>query len=70
MRNYITAQGDTWDLISFKQYGSEKYVDILIEANWPLREQVIFEAGSRVNVPAIDLQISENRNLPPWRRNR
>lgn len=39
---YTTIQGDTWDLISFKLFGSEKYMKNLIEANWPLLETLVF----------------------------
>lgn len=27
---YITSQSDTWDRISYKVYGNEKYMDVLI----------------------------------------
>ena len=29
---YSTVQGDMWDMISYRVYGSEKYVKILLEA--------------------------------------
>ena len=31
---YTTVQGDTWDLISYKVYGSEKYIGNLMQANF------------------------------------
>ena len=32
-KTYTTVQGDTWDLISFALYGTEKYVGELMESN-------------------------------------
>lgn len=66
---YRTVSGDTWDIVSWKQYGNEKYVDVLIEANWRERFTVIFPAGVELTIPAIDTTVQNNRNLPPWRRN-
>lgn len=48
---YTTIQGDTWDLIAYKLYGSEKYMKNLIEANWPLLEVLVFSSGTVINVP-------------------
>ena len=42
MSNYTTIQGDTWDIISLKQYGSEMYVTNLIEANSKHRKNYLF----------------------------
>ena len=66
MRNYTTIQGDTWDMISFKVYGTEIYMNKLIEANSLYREVVFFNANIEINVPNID--IYETPNLPPWKR--
>lgn len=66
---YRTMQGDTWDIISKKLYGSEKYVDTLINANWPQRLKMIFPAGIILSVPAITLDAQASQNLPPWKRN-
>ena len=66
---YRTVQGDTWDIISKKQYGSEKYVDSLIAANWPQRLTMIFKAGVDIVVPEITIEEQASQNLPPWKRN-
>ena len=68
-KTYTTVQGDTWDIVSFKSYGSEKYVDILIERNWRHRFSVFFPAGVQLTIPDIAIQTQDERNLPPWRRN-
>lgn len=33
MAEYITRQGDTWDVISKRLYGDERFMDVLIRAN-------------------------------------
>lgn len=67
-KTYRTIQGDTWDIISYKNYGSEKYVDILIDANYKHRETVFFAAGVVLSLPEINTNEKSNRNLPPWKK--
>lgn len=69
-KTYTTQQGDTWDIISLHVYGSEKYGDVLIEANWQENQRVFFPAGITLKVPDLAQQIRDDRNLPPWRRDR
>lgn len=66
MRNYNTAQGDTWDIVSFKMYGSEKKIAELIEANPAHRETVIFNANVALVVP--DIVVVNTAPAPPWMR--
>ena len=63
---YTTIQGDTWDLISFKLFGSEKYMKNLIEANWPLLETLVFSSGTVITVP--DLPEESDEAAPFWRQ--
>ena len=30
---YTTVSGDTWDIVAYKAYGNEMYMDTLIKAN-------------------------------------
>lgn len=64
---YSTAQGDTWDKIALKSMGSEKYMHLLIEANYDYRETVVFSAGCLLKIPSVPNEI-EADNLPPWKR--
>lgn len=67
-KTYTTQQGDTWDVISLKGYGTELLVAELVSANWPLRDVGIFSAGVQVVIPdATPAQVAST-NLPPWRR--
>lgn len=66
-KTYTTIQGDTWDLIAYKLYGSEKYMKNLIEANWPLLEILVFSSGTVINVP--DIPEDSDEDAPFWRKN-
>lgn len=62
---YTTVQGDTWDLISYKVYGSEKYIGNLMQANFVLLDYTVFPSGVKVFVPT--LPIEETDDAPEWR---
>ena len=64
---YVTVQGDTWDMISARVYGSESYMGILINANPEYVEIVIFPANRTLYIPELP-EPSPSENLPPWRR--
>lgn len=64
---YKTAQGDCWDLISFKLYGTEKYLVELMKANPKYIETIIFPANVELNVPTIQPTTKAIR-LPAWKR--
>ena len=63
---YTTIQGDTWDMISYKVYGSEKYVGILMQANIELLDIFVFNSGVTIVAPEISTDEDE-LDLPPWR---
>jgi phage tail protein X len=64
---YTTIQGDMWDSISKKLYGTEKHIKELMEANTSYLSTLIFSDGIVLNVPAIATE-EEIINLPPWRQ--
>lgn len=64
MKQYITEQGDTWDLISYKVYGKEIYMDKLMEANMKLLDIFSFSAGMVVNIPNLEVEEEEGAD---WR---
>ena len=65
MSSYITVQGDTWDVVSLKNYNSELYVADLIKVNSKYRDLIFFPAGLVLNIP--DVVETVNINLPPWK---
>jgi phage tail protein X len=66
MDTYTTIQGDMWDSIAYKVYGSEKYMGILMQSNMELLDIFIFSAGTVLTVPAL-LPEAET-NIPAWRQ--
>ena len=69
MAEYITRQGDTWDVISKRLYGDERFMDVLIRANINHRKTVVFSYGKRLAAPEINTQSAAYAlNLPPWKR--
>lgn len=63
---YTTVLGDTWDIISLKVYGNEKYAGTLLNANPNHISTYYFSSGVEIICPDIELDISDN--LPPWKR--
>jgi phage tail protein X len=66
MTIYKTIAGDTWDAISYRAYGSEFYVNKLIDANLDHINTFIFSANITLNIP--DINVAINELLPPWER--
>lgn len=62
---YSTVQGDTWDYIAFKVYGSEEYTTLLMQSNYACLDILIFSAGTILNTPGLPEEEAEE--LPPWR---
>ena len=62
---YITTQGDMWDIISHRVYGTEMLMHVLIEANHQHRNIVVFPANVELIVP--DVNTRESVTFPPWR---
>lgn len=65
MKTYTTIQGDTWDLISYKIFGDEKYMRYLIEANWDYADVLVFSSGTVLTVPELPEEPDED--MPFWR---
>ncbi|MDQ0114354.1 tail protein X [Paenibacillus harenae] len=63
---YTTIQGDTWDAISFKLYGTALMMPKLIAANPQHASTVIFSAG--VLLAAPETPAATSADLPPWKR--
>jgi len=67
MLKYTTTQGDMWDTISKRVYGTEKLMNVLIDANHIYRQVAVFGANIELNVP--DVHIDTRPSFPPWRTN-
>lgn len=63
---YTAVQGDTWDSISYRMYGSEYYISNLILINPTYINTVVFEGGEVLYIPELSTQ--DTTVLPPWRQ--
>ena len=66
LNTYTTTQGDMWDNIAYKLYGSEAGLNTLLDANKQYADIVVFPANIVLQVP--EYTAPETSNLPPWRR--
>lgn len=65
MSSYTTIQGDMWDLIAYKIYGNEHYMQKLMRANPKYIDMAIFPAGVTLTCPEIETIASVA--TVPWR---
>lgn len=67
---YVTNQGDAWDLIAYKQLGSEIFTTDLISLNPTYKDIVLFPAGITLELPIVTDEDLNNAqaDLSPWRR--
>lgn len=68
--NYTVKEGERWDSLAWKFYGSVKAMDALIEANPTIPLSAVLPAGMQVIVPILDNTSDTviSTNLPPWKR--
>ena len=65
--DYITAEGDTFDILAFKYYANEKLSSYIIQANLDYVDTLIFEQGISLSIPILNMtEVPES--LPPWRK--
>lgn len=64
---YITRDGDTYDLLAIAFYNDEKKASYIIQANENYIGTLVFEAGIILRVPILD-ETDVPETLPPWRR--
>ena len=67
---YVSKQGDRWDIIANKAYGDPTLINGIIEANTTLSITPIIPVGYRIIVPILEIgeiQI-DSELLPPWKR--
>lgn len=67
MDKYVTMQGDMWDGIAYKAYGSTAFTDRLIAANPQYIEYYLFPAGVVLSLPDVDIFDSAEDD-PPWKQ--
>lgn len=68
MNTYQTVQGDMWDSIAKRAYGTETAMDQLMRANPDLLQVAVFGTGEIVLLPQISAQEAASTAVPPWRK--
>ena len=68
MNTYQTVQGDMWDSIAKRAYGTETAMDQLMRANPDLLQVAVFGAAEIVLLPQISAQEAASTAVPPWRK--
>lgn len=63
---YTTRQGDAWDAIAYRVYGSEKYAGFLMEHNFRHLDTFTFGPGVVLQTPELPAD-DPLANLPVWR---
>lgn len=68
MHEYVTVEGDTFDMLALIFYKQEKLASVIIQANPDYCDTLIFEAGITLVIPDV-AEVTMPESLPPWRRN-
>ena len=69
---YKCSAGETYDSVSLRVYGNEKYAYALLGANPALSDRMVFTGGEKIKVPALQVTESTDeqtsaQTTAPWR---
>lgn len=64
---YITKDGDRWDLIAYDYYGDATLYESIITANSDIPITPILPSGLKLQIPVRDEIEQIQFELPPWR---
>lgn len=64
---YVTKQGDMWDFVAWRVYGSESYVTVLYRANPQYMDVYVFDAGVILECPELTVEETTEESIPEWR---
>jgi phage tail protein X len=67
---YICTEGDRWDLISWKAYGTIDNTADIIAANPNVLITERLAAGTVLDIPIVDSSnvLTDTEKLPPWKQ--
>lgn len=65
---YITQDGDRWDLVAYKATGDPSRMSEIADLNPDVTLDTVFIAGIRLFVPIIEEESVNENLLPPWKR--
>lgn len=64
---YITREGDRWDLIAYEFYGDAMLYEPIVVANPDVPIVPILPSGIKLRIPVIDVK-DTIKELPPWKK--
>lgn len=64
---YITQEGDTFDLLALDMYNDERLAHYIIEYNPDYSDVIVFEGGVLLKLPVAEAA-ETSETIPPWRR--
>jgi phage tail protein X len=65
---YVTVEGDRWDLIAFRMYGDAYAYEPIIVANPDVKILPVLPAGTRLLIPVLAAPTTNPADVPPWKR--
>lgn len=64
---YITQDGDTFDILALNMYNDERLAHYIIEFNEEYSDVIVFDGGVKLKLPVVEeAEITET--VPPWRQ--
>lgn len=64
---YITQDGDTFDLLALDMYNDERLAHYIIEFNPDYSDVIVFGGGVHLKLPNVD-DAETTETVPPWRK--
>lgn len=64
---YITKDGDRWDLIAYEYYGDPTQYEPIIVANPDVPIVPILPSGLKLKIPVTEENDVITIDLPPWK---
>ena len=65
---YVTREGDRWDLVAYRMYGDAYAYEPIIVANPDVPIRPTIASGLRLLIPLRDLALVDASSVPPWKR--
>lgn len=62
---YTAKQGDTWDVVSLNNYGTDSFSAIIMDANPSYAGVLVFSGGEELEIPVLSGD-SFASQTPPW----
>lgn len=64
---YITKEGDRWDLIAHQFYANANLYERIISANPAVKITPTLSAGIKLKIPVLEEDNNIQFVLPPWK---